>query len=49
MDDEIEDLHQQIKNLMNEPVGRKSAGTDSAKVRRMSAGERRLLVRARWA
>lgn len=47
MDAEINDLHKQIKTLMNEAVGGK--GQENGDARRMTASERKMLVKARQA
>jgi hypothetical protein len=48
MDNEINDLHKQIKNLMNGKVGAKGGDQDGGP-RRMAASERQMLLKARRA
>ncbi|MEQ8229491.1 MAG: hypothetical protein RIA64_15510 [Rhodospirillales bacterium] len=49
MDAEINNLHQQISNLLNEAVGPKGTDLGSGDVQRMTDAERRLLVNTRRA
>ncbi|MAN80778.1 MAG: hypothetical protein CMM77_13225 [Rhodospirillaceae bacterium] len=49
MDNEINDLQTQIKNLMNGKVGATGGDPGHASVRRMPASEREMLAKARQA
>lgn len=49
MDREISDLHKQIKSLMNEKVGGGTSANGNGASGGMSAGERKMLAKARQA
>lgn len=49
MNNQINDLHKQVKSLLNETVGGKSGGVDKTSSPRMAASERKLLAKARQA